>query len=71
MLYNMKFKTIAILLFVVIIVVFSLQNAEITTINFLFWKFSFSRIIVILGSFIIGVLVGVLISLKTSAKWQK
>lgn len=67
----MKFKTFATLLFVVFIVAFSLQNAEITDVKFLFWKLSFSRIIVILGSFTIGVLVGVLISLKKSTKWQK
>jgi len=61
---NMKFKTFVAVLFVVVIIVFSLQNAEITDIKFLFWKISFSRVIVILGSFFIGILVGVLITVK-------
>ncbi len=61
---NMKLKSFVAILFVVVIVVFSLQNAEITDIKFLFWKLSFSRIIIILGSFSIGVLVGVLLIIK-------
>ncbi len=60
----MKLKSFVAILFVVVIVVFSLQNAEITDIKFLFWKLSFSRIIIILGSFSIGVLVGVLLIIK-------
>lgn len=60
----MKLKTVVALLFVFVIVVFSLQNTEITDIKFLFWKISFSKIIIILGSFFIGILVGILISVK-------
>ena len=60
----MKFKTFIAIVFAVIIVVFSLQNAEITDIEFLFWKLSISRVLTILGSFAVGVLVGVLISIK-------
>jgi len=50
----MKAKTIISLVFVLIIVVFSLQNSEITDVNFLFWKISVSRILIILGSFSFG-----------------
>lgn len=60
----MKLKTILALVFAAIIVVFSLQNAKIIEISFLFWKLSASTVLVILGSFVIGILVGVLISLK-------
>lgn len=60
----MKLKTILALVFAAIIVVFSLQNARVIEISFLFWKLSASTVLVILGSFIIGILVGVLISLK-------
>lgn len=60
----MKTKTIIALLFISLIIIFSLQNAEITDVKFLFWKLSISRILVILGSFVIGILVGILISLK-------
>ena len=60
----MKTKTVLALLFISLIIIFSLQNAEITDVKFLFWKLSVSRILVILGSFIIGILVGILVSIK-------
>lgn len=60
----MKFKTIFAIVFAILVVIFSLQNAEVTEVNFLFWKMSMSRVLVILGSFAIGVLVGILVSLK-------
>jgi uncharacterized integral membrane protein len=60
----MRFKTILILIFAAIIVIFSLQNAEITDVKFLFWKLSISKVLIILGSFAIGVLLGILISQK-------
>tara|TARA_R110002124_G_scaffold79337_2_gene211069 strand:+ start:10139 stop:10360 length:222 start_codon:yes stop_codon:yes gene_type:complete len=59
----MKTKTIVSLFFVLIIVIFSLQNSEITDVDFLFWKISVSRILIILGSFSFGVLVGILVSM--------
>ena len=60
----MKTKTIIALLFISLIIIFSLQNVEITDVKFLFWKLSISRILVILGSFVIGILVGILVSIK-------
>lgn len=60
----MKTKTILAIVFASIIVVFSLQNANVIEVKFLFWKFSASTVLVILGSFAVGVLVGVLISIK-------
>ncbi|WP_347174794.1 LapA family protein [Polaribacter uvawellassae] len=60
----MKTKTIVSLFFILLIVIFSLQNSEITDVDFLFWKISVSRILIILGSFSFGVLVGILVSMK-------
>ncbi|GMN08415.1 hypothetical protein MTsPCn5_38040 [Croceitalea sp. MTPC5] len=60
----MKLKTILALVFATIIVVFSLQNSEVTDVEFLIWKLSMSRVLIILGSFGIGVLVGILVSMK-------
>ncbi|AKA35339.1 MAG: DUF1049 domain-containing protein [Muricauda sp.] len=48
------------LLIAIIIVIFSLQNAEVTSVRFLIWKVDASRILIILGSFVLGVLVGVI-----------
>ena len=67
----MKLKTILAILFAAFIVVFSLQNAEITDVKFLFWKVSISRVLIILGSFCIGIAVGILISLKKRVLPQK
>jgi uncharacterized integral membrane protein len=60
----MKFKTLMALIFAGMVVVFSLQNAEVTDVDFLFWKLSMSTVLLILGSFAIGVLVGLLVSFK-------
>jgi uncharacterized integral membrane protein len=60
----MKTKTIIALIFATIVVIFSIQNVEVTDVKFLFWKLSMSRVLIILGSFGIGVLVGILVSMK-------
>jgi uncharacterized integral membrane protein len=60
----MKFKTIIAIIFATVIVIFSIQNVEVTDVKFLFWKLTMSRVLIILGSFAIGVLVGFLASIK-------
>ena len=60
----MKFKTVIAILFASIIVIFSVQNVEVTDIKFLFWKLSLSRVLIILGSFAVGVIVGLLASIR-------
>lgn len=62
----MKLKTILAILFATIIVIFSIQNVEVTEVKFLFWKLSMSRVLIILGSFAFGVIVGILVSMKKS-----
>ncbi|MDO7173585.1 LapA family protein [Mariniflexile sp. AS56] len=60
----MNFRTIIGVLFALVIVVFSIQNAEVTDVSFFIWKLSMSRVLIILGSFGIGVLVGYLLSIR-------
>ncbi|WP_027392459.1 lipopolysaccharide assembly protein LapA domain-containing protein [Aquimarina latercula] len=60
----MKFKTIIALIIVILIVIFSLQNSEVIDVTFFVWKLSTSRVLVILGSFSIGVIAGILVSMK-------
>ena len=60
----MKLKTILAIVFATVIVIFSLQNSEVTDVRFVFWKLSMSRVLIILGSFGIGVIVGILVSVK-------
>ncbi|MEY8021809.1 lipopolysaccharide assembly protein LapA domain-containing protein [Muriicola sp. SD30] len=59
----MRFKTLIAIVFVTLIVIFSVQNSEVTNVNFLFWKLSMSRVLIVLGSFGIGILVGILVSI--------
>ena len=60
----MKIKTIIAIVIAVIITIFSLQNSEITEVRFFFWKLTMSKVLIVLGSFAIGVLVGILVSMK-------
>lgn len=60
----MKLKTILALIFASLIVAFSLQNSEVIDVRFLLWKLSMSQVLIIMGSFGIGVLVGILVSMK-------
>lgn len=45
-----------------LIVVFTLQNAEVVTVNFLLWKLSVSRALMIFFVLIIGIVVGMVLS---------
>lgn len=56
----MSLKTVAAFFFAILIVIFSIQNSETTTVNVLFWEITMSRVLIILGSFGIGILVGLL-----------
>ena len=60
----MKLKTVLALIFAAVVVIFSIQNADVTDVEFLFWKLSISRVLIILGSFAIGVFVGILVAMK-------
>ncbi|QBA64149.1 lipopolysaccharide assembly protein LapA domain-containing protein [Muriicola soli] len=67
----MKFKSFILIVFVILIVIFSVQNAEVTEVNFLIWKIAMSKVLVILGSFGIGVLVGILATIKKKISINK
>lgn len=58
----MRWKLIVILVFLILLVVFTIQNYDVVSIQFLLWSFQTSRTIVILVTFAIGVLVGLIIS---------
>ena len=51
-----------------IFMIFILQNTEVVDIRFLFWKLSLSRVILLMGSLLIGILAGLFIGLEVSAK---
>lgn len=52
----------------VIFMIFILQNTQVVEIEFLFWKLSLSRVILLLGALFIGILVGLFFGWETSKK---
>ena len=60
----MNFKTILAIFLILLIVVFTVQNTEIVTINFLTFEITISKVLVIIGCFLIGLLSGVLLSYR-------
>jgi putative membrane protein len=54
----MNTKLIVALCLILVIILFTIQNAEVVTIQFLVWKLSVSRVLMIFFVFTIGVVVG-------------
>lgn len=67
----MKTKTIVAIAIAVIITIFSLQNSEITEVRFFFWKLTMSKVLIVLGCFAVGVLVGILVSIMNKTAGRK
>ena len=59
---------ILVILLSIIVAIFAVQNAVAVSLNFIFWSFSSSLVMVILGSFLIGVLVATCFLLAMKAK---
>ena len=59
---------ILVILLSIIVAIFAVQNAVAVSLNFIFWSFSSSLVLVILGSFLIGVLVATCFLLDMKAK---
>ena len=57
----MNAKIIGIIVLLVVLVIFAIQNAQSVRINFLFWGFETTAVLSILVSFVIGFLMGWLI----------
>jgi lipopolysaccharide assembly protein A len=57
-----KFKLYVGLALIALVVIFALQNNDLIELDFLVWRFSLSRIVLIVGSMIIGVIASWLIS---------
>lgn len=62
----MSAKVIGLIILLIFLVIFSIQNTQSVAIKFLFWEFSTSAVFSILASFIVGFLVGWLICLFRS-----
>ena len=51
-------RWIVIIMLMLFLVIFTMQNYEIVTIQFLFWSFSTSRAIILFGTLVIGIIIG-------------
>lgn len=57
----MNLKTIFVLLLLLLVALFSVQNAEVITVRFLHWQFALSQALVIMLAAFCGALVGLVI----------
>ena len=57
-------RMILILVLLSLLIIFSIQNSEIIQLKVFFWNVSIPRILLIMGSLIIGVVIGFLFPLK-------
>lgn len=57
-------KMILIIVIVTIIIIFSIQNSETVAVKLFFWKISLPRVLLIMGSVIVGVVIGILYPMK-------
>ena len=58
----MNVKLIAVIVVLFIFALFVVQNAQVVTVSFLFWKIEASRAIVLLTTFVLGMISGVIIT---------
>jgi uncharacterized integral membrane protein len=57
----MSAKLIAIIVLLILLLIFAIQNSQPVILNFLFWQVFTSSVLSILGSFAIGLLTGCLL----------
>ena len=57
----MNFKSISILSLLAIFIIVSIQNVEVIPVHFLFWKVEISKLLLLIITFVIGILVGMII----------
>ncbi len=64
----MNIKKIIILVLIGLAVVFVLQNTQVVEVRFIVWKISMSRALMLIGTFLIGLIVGWLLRRTRSRK---
>ena len=57
----MNFKSVSILSLLAIFIIVSIQNVEVIPVHFLFWKVEISKLLLLIITFVIGILVGMII----------
>jgi len=64
----MRAKVIAIIVLLILMLIFAIQNTQPVVLNFLFWQIFTSSVLSILVSFIIGLLTGCLLMMIVRMK---
>jgi len=54
-------RNIVFVILIVLVVVFVVQNTEVVEVRFLVWKVSMSRALMVLGTFLVGIIIGLLV----------
>jgi len=67
----MGYRAVLAIAFLVIFTIFILQNSEIVEITFFFWRFSISRVLLLVASLAVGCLVGIFIGWEIFRRRQK
>jgi len=58
----MNWKISVILILLMLVIIFTLQNYEVVQVKFLFWQFEASRAIVLFLTMLIGFVIGLVVS---------
>ena len=66
----MKTKTIIILILIALFVIVLIQNTQVLTVQFFFWKISMSRIILICLLMLVGFIIGFLVAKVGRKRWK-
>ena len=54
----MRIWSVVLLVLLVLVIVFALQNTQVVDVQFFFWTLSMSRALLLLGTLVIGLLAG-------------
>jgi lipopolysaccharide assembly protein A len=58
---KMNFKNISLLILLALFIIVCIQNVEIISVQFLFWKAEISKLLLLIITLIIGILIGIII----------
>lgn len=57
----MSFKNISVLIMLALFIIICIQNLEVIPMHFLFWKVDISKLLLLIITFVAGILVGMII----------
>lgn len=67
----MNVKLVGVIVVLFVFALFVVQNAQVVTVGFLFWKIEASRAIVLMATFVLGLITGLVVSKIFKRKKQE